>query len=122
MPRALPAGMERGRGAPAGGAPAPGDAAVMHLRDPNRGPVGPVQVRPLGPVGALIALVAAVPLLLIGLVALATAMVFARKNSGTVRMWSFGGPVPGAPTPPAPGAGEPAPEAPQPEARGAPVV
>ena len=98
----------------------------MRLPGQGRGPLGPlgpfgpkapVRVRPLGPVGAVLAFVAAVPLLFIGMLAVVVAIVFARKNQGTVRMWSFGGPAPSAPPPPAADAGEPAHEAPQPQVR-----
>ncbi len=63
-------------------------------------------VRGLGPLGSALALVAALPLLLIGLVALLGALLFARGGRGTARVWRFGGPAPPNPEPPAGGAGD----------------
>jgi hypothetical protein len=89
----------------------------------GRGPLGRPRVRTLGPVGAVLAFVVALPLVLLatllGLFALAAALVFARGGKGGVRMWRFGGPGPAAP-PPSPAdtsdAHEPAPDAAPPAA------
>lgn len=69
-------------------------------RPNGRSSGGPV-VRTLGPVGSAVALVAAIPLVLIGLLTLMFALLFARGAKGQVRTFTFGGPMPGgAPMPP----------------------
>ncbi len=67
-----------------------------------RGPLGRPQVRTLGPAGTAVALVAAIPLLLLGMLAMVFALVFARGRGGVfVKTFGMPGPVPpGGPVPP----------------------
>jgi hypothetical protein len=68
---------------------------MPRLEGPRR-PLGAPQVRTVGPLGTVVALVAAIPLVLVGLAALAVALLFARKGAGRVHVWRFGGAVPPA--------------------------
>lgn len=59
-------------------------------------PPGRLEVRGLGPIGAVAAAVAIVPLLLIGLVTVGVALLFARRSAARIHVGRPGGGVPGA--------------------------